>query len=51
MCHPDELEELQAAELLWLNTVQESEDGAVEAGDDVMRQEEEVGFAISFLGS
>lgn len=47
--NPNELEECQAAELFWLNTVQGSEDGTMEVGDEVVRQEIE-GFAIPFLG-
>lgn len=48
LCNSNELEEFQVTELLWLNTVQGSEDSAMEVGDKVMRQEVE-GFAISFL--
>lgn len=47
-CNSKELEEFQITELLWLNTVQGSEDSDMKVGDKVMRQEVE-GFAILFL--
>lgn len=46
---PSELEECQAAESFGLNTGQWSGDGAVEVGDEMVRQEAG-GFAVPSLG-